>query len=120
METKPLLYGVIGFILGGLLVSIAATTFENSEQTSMDSTTVRSLESKTGDDFDSAFISEMIAHHQGAIDMARLSKTRANHQEIKDLSNAIVSAQKQEIKTMQDWQHQWGYATDASSQGGGH
>lgn len=28
METKPLLYGVIGFILGGLLVSIAATTFD--------------------------------------------------------------------------------------------
>lgn len=28
METKPLLYGVIGFILGGLLVSVAATTFD--------------------------------------------------------------------------------------------
>lgn len=31
METKPLLYGIIGFILGGLLVSIAATTFEKPE-----------------------------------------------------------------------------------------
>ena len=28
METKPLLYGLIGFFLGGLLVSVAATTFE--------------------------------------------------------------------------------------------
>lgn len=28
METKPLLYGLIGFFLGGLLVSIAATTFD--------------------------------------------------------------------------------------------
>jgi hypothetical protein len=28
METKPLLYGIIGFILGALLVSIAATTFD--------------------------------------------------------------------------------------------
>lgn len=28
METKPLLYGIIGFMLGGLLVSIAATTFD--------------------------------------------------------------------------------------------
>ncbi|CAN5134280.1 hypothetical protein BH09PAT3_BH09PAT3_1290 [soil metagenome] len=27
METKPLLYGLIGFFLGGLLVAIAATTF---------------------------------------------------------------------------------------------
>lgn len=31
METKPLLYGLIGFFLGGLLVSIAATTFNNDE-----------------------------------------------------------------------------------------
>jgi hypothetical protein len=28
METKPLLYGLIGFFIGGLLVSVAATTFE--------------------------------------------------------------------------------------------
>lgn len=29
MDTKVLLAGIIGFILGGLLVAIAATTFEN-------------------------------------------------------------------------------------------
>lgn len=28
METKPLLYGLIGFFLGGLLVSVAAVTFD--------------------------------------------------------------------------------------------
>lgn len=27
-DSKPLLFGIIGFILGGLLVSIAATTFD--------------------------------------------------------------------------------------------
>lgn len=31
METKPLLYGLIGFFIGGLLVSIAATTFDKPE-----------------------------------------------------------------------------------------
>jgi len=31
METKPLLYGLIGFFLGGLLVSIAAHTFDRAE-----------------------------------------------------------------------------------------
>lgn len=31
METKPLLYGLIGFFLGGLLVSVAATTFDSQE-----------------------------------------------------------------------------------------
>lgn len=28
METKPLLYGLIGFFIGGLLVSVAANTFD--------------------------------------------------------------------------------------------
>ncbi len=31
METKPLLYGLIGFFIGGLLVSIAAHTFNSDE-----------------------------------------------------------------------------------------
>jgi hypothetical protein len=31
METKPLLFGLIGFFIGGLLVSIAASTFEKDE-----------------------------------------------------------------------------------------
>lgn len=29
MDTKVLLAGIIGFLLGGLLVAVAATTFEN-------------------------------------------------------------------------------------------
>ncbi len=31
METKELLYGLIGFFLGGLIVAIAANTFNNAE-----------------------------------------------------------------------------------------
>ena len=31
METKELLYGLIGFFLGGLLVAIAANTFNNDQ-----------------------------------------------------------------------------------------
>lgn len=33
METKPLLYGLIGFFIGGLIVSVAATTFESRDTT---------------------------------------------------------------------------------------
>ena len=33
METKPLLYGIIGFFLGGLIVSVAATYFPEPQQT---------------------------------------------------------------------------------------
>jgi uncharacterized protein (DUF305 family) len=69
------------------------------------------LDNRTGDDFDQSFLSMMIAHHQGAIDMAKLADMNAKHQEIKDLSKDILSAQSKEIDQMQTWQGDWGYKT---------
>ena len=65
------------------------------------------LNGKTGDEFDKAFLSEMITHHQGAVQMAEAALTSAKHQEIKDMAKAIISAQTIEIKQMQDWQKSW-------------
>lgn len=118
MQTRPLLYGIIGFILGGLLVSIAATTFDKPASQSNAGMTMnemaKSLQNKRGDDFDRAFVSEMIEHHQGAIDMATLAATRAKHPEIKKLSANIVTAQTAEIQQMKTWQQNWNYSSDSS------
>ncbi len=65
------------------------------------------LQGKTGDAFDQTFLSEMIIHHQGAVAMAQLALTNANHQEIKDLANGIISAQNKEISEMQAWRKTW-------------
>lgn len=67
------------------------------------------LEGKTGDDFDKAFLEQMILHHQGAIDMAAPGKDNASRQEVKDLSSAIVNDQMKEIAQMRTWQNEWGY-----------
>src|SRR3989344_4234846 len=61
---------------------------------------VNALEGKTGDGFDKAFIEQMIPHHQGAIEMAKLAKTNALHQEIKDMADDIISTQTSEINMM--------------------
>lgn len=131
MKTKPLLYGLIGFFLGGLLVAIAATTFNKPEEKqtantnssmssmSMDDMTA-DLKGKTGDDYDKAFIASMIAHHEGAVEMAKLSEKNAKHDEIKKLSTNIISAQEKEISEMKQWQMDWGYSStqmDHSSMG---
>jgi uncharacterized protein (DUF305 family) len=122
MQTKPLLYGLIGFFLGGLIVAIAATTFSKPNQDdtntantsmsgmSMDDMTA-DLKDKTGDDFDKAFIASMIAHHEGAVEMAKLSAKNAKHNEIKTLSKNIISAQEKEISEMKQWQMDWGYSS---------
>lgn len=74
------------------------------------------LKDLKGDDFDKAFIEEMIMHHQGAIDMAKLIETNAKHDELKQLGKDIISAQSKEIDMMQTWQTDWGYkATPHSS-----
>ena len=112
METKSLLYGIVGFFLGGLLVSIAATTFDK-PATDMSQMTSR-LESKTGDDYDSAFLANMTDHHQSAIDMSKLSAKNAKHDEIKQLSDDVVIAQEKEINKMRQWQQAWGYPTYSS------
>lgn len=75
------------------------------------------LKGKTGEDFDKAFLTQMIMHHQEAIDMSTPAKTNASHEEIKTLANSIISAQSDEISQMQNWQHQWGYVTQDSDSG---
>lgn len=65
------------------------------------------LQGKTGDAFDKEFLSEMIVHHQGAVQMAQLALANAKHQEIKNLANDIIAAQNKEIAEMEMWQKSW-------------
>lgn len=109
MQTKSLVYGIIGFMLGGLIVSIAATTFEKPKEGNGSMNMVSSLQGKMGNDFDKAFIEGMITHHQDAINMAKMAEKQASHQEIKDLSQDIIDAQQKEINEMKQWQKDWNY-----------
>lgn len=52
-------------------------------------------------DVDSDFATMMIDHHQGAIEMAELALERAEHDELKELAQAIVDAQQREIEVME-------------------
>jgi uncharacterized protein (DUF305 family) len=123
MVNKALVTGIIGFILGGLVVSTAAVTLDDDQSNnySKKSTSennkmmMSNLQALKGDDFDRAFIDEMIMHHQGAIDMAILTETKAKHSEIKQLGKDIMAAQSREIDMMQTWQTDWGYKSTPNS-----
>ena len=45
----------------------------------------------------------MIAHHQGAIDMAKIELKYGKDPELKALARNIIKAQQPEIKFMQQW-----------------
>jgi uncharacterized protein (DUF305 family) len=131
MQTKPLLYGLMGFFIGGFLVSVAASTFEKpqTQKTNINNSSMSvmsmndmtaELKNKTGDDYDKAFIASMIIHHEGAVEMAKLSAQNAKHDEIKDLSEAIIAAQKKEISEMKQWRVDWGYPASNDHGSAGH
>lgn len=66
-----------------------------------------SMKDVSGYKFDEAFINAMIVHHEGAIKMAEQARHKADHQEIKDLAENIISAQTAEIEQMREWKKNW-------------
>jgi len=136
MNKQPILYGIIGLLAGVIVTwALAIVTVNNNYAGVMNIMGMHSntnsqgmmsndgmtmgemsagLQNKAGDDFDKTFLSEMITHHQGAIDMAKLAQKNAKHQEIKNMADDIITAQSKEINQMQTWQNQWGYSTSSN------
>jgi len=67
---------------------------------------------------DVEFAQQMIPHHEQALEMAKLARTRAQSQDVKDLAADIEAAQDPEIQTMTGWLEAWG--EDVPSGNGGH
>lgn len=139
MKKESIMIGVIGLLLGVVITGFAAgqavnnnstgmmsmmgmDTYRNQQNAAIDHSTMsmadmnKELEGLSGDDYDKAFNEMMIAHHEGAVDMAELSEQRAKHDEIKQLSQEIITAQEKEITDMKQWQLDWGYGSDEASQ----
>jgi len=57
--------------------------------------------------FDLQFLDTMIAHHKGAVEMAMLADTRAQHAELKELAANIIYDQEREIAKMSEWRDRW-------------
>ena len=58
-------------------------------------------------EFDLMFIDMMIPHHESAVAMAQIAIQRGEHQEIRDLAQAIIAAQAQEFDQLNAWRDSW-------------
>ena len=61
---------------------------------------MQQLQDASGQQFDQMWMEMMIAHHEGAIEMAEQVQGSTNPQ-VADMADAIVSAQEAEITEMQ-------------------
>ncbi|MFG2379112.1 DUF305 domain-containing protein [Streptomyces sp. NPDC048504] len=58
------------------------------------------LEKASGADFDTMFLSMMVEHHEGAIDMAKTEKADGSYAPATELAVDVITAQSAEIKQM--------------------
>ncbi|MGY6499246.1 MAG: DUF305 domain-containing protein [Microcella sp.] len=61
------------------------------------------LRAAEGDEAVELFLRQMIAHHEGAIDMARDVIANGSHPDVRALVDEIIAAQQAEIDLMTDW-----------------
>jgi uncharacterized protein (DUF305 family) len=66
----------------------------------MDEREMNGLKAARGKDFDEKFLTMMVGHHEGAVEMARTERSQGRYEPAKKLASAVVSAQSAEIRDM--------------------
>jgi uncharacterized protein (DUF305 family) len=66
----------------------------------MDSADMEKLKKASGKDFDSMFLTMMVEHHEGAVEMATTEKAKGEYQAATAMSGDIITTQNAEITEM--------------------
>lgn len=77
------------------------------DHSNMDHSTMQSSPNASTAPYDLQFLDTMMAHHQGAVDMAGSCGAKAQHAELKTLCTSIISSQQKEIADMKAWREKW-------------
>lgn len=107
-KNTAIIFGVLGLLVGVILTSTFASMAVNSNNSRMMGMMgIGQGNMHSVREMDAAFIEQMIPHHESAIVMAELAKEKANHQEIKDMADDIITSQQAEIDQMKQWYKDW-------------
>ena len=73
----------------------------------MDGMALEELAELSGDEFDQAFLEEMITHHQMALEMAEMELQMGTDPELRAMAEKMIEDQQAEIELMQGWLEEW-------------
>src|SRR3989344_1537136 len=62
---------------------------------------------QSADDFNKAFIEEMIPHHQMAVMMGQMLAVSTTRDNMRELADQIITSQSREIEMMRSWYQTW-------------
>ena len=107
---QKIAFGFGGILVGAAIVLLLSSTGQyRSMMWGANGSNITTPNRTVGmmNNIDEHFIEQMIPHHDGAIDMAKLALQKAKRPEIKTLAENIISAQEKEITDMQGWYKSW-------------
>lgn len=104
MEKNSVVIGVI-LLIAGLFAGYALAPKSGSQNLS--GSHMMQNGGMMNQNIDQHFIVQMIPHHEGAIEMAKLALQKSKNPELLSLANTIISAQEKEITDMKSWYGDW-------------
>jgi uncharacterized protein (DUF305 family) len=99
MKTPPNLCAV-------LILGFATAVFAHNPNGQVDPMNA-SLQTLKGAEFETSVLQQMIQHHRGAIEMAKMVADHTQRPELRQLAEKIISTQQQDIGQMTKWLADW-------------
>jgi uncharacterized protein (DUF305 family) len=107
MKKLFLQLGLIG-TLGLVALTVSAVAQMNMDgMGAMGDSSTKSLAKLSGKSYDVAWLSQMIEHHRGAVDMSKLCVKSCVDKDVKAAAQKIINAQDKEIQLMNTWLKSW-------------
>ena len=100
-------YSNMGMNSNASNMSMNGNSMQGMNNGNMDHSMMQSSPNAASAPYDLQFLDTMIAHHQGAIEMAGPCSAKAQHAEVKTLCANIISSQQKEIADMKAWRDKW-------------
>lgn len=93
--------------MNGWLSSWYGEKQDDHSMESKDQQMINKLKNADKESFDQIFLSEMVKHHQEAIDMTSKVQKKTKRDELRHFQKSLIQDQSKEIDQMKDWQKNW-------------